>query len=44
MWLKKDNIMNNNNFTLIGIANQLKRIADALEESNAIAAELSGRK
>ena len=26
--------MENNNFILIGIQNQLKRIADALEESN----------
>lgn len=35
--------MDNNNFTLINISHQLERIANALEESNAIVAEMSGK-
>lgn len=37
------NIMNNESFMLIDISKQLKRIADAMEESNQICRELSGR-
>lgn len=34
--------MDNKSFTLINIANQLERIADALEESNAMIKEIGG--
>ena len=36
--------MNNYNFVLIDISKQLKRIADALEESNEMVKELGGKK
>lgn len=35
--------MNNESFMLIDISKQLKRIADAIEESNRICKELSGK-
>lgn len=34
----------NNNYMLVEIANQLKRIADALEESNEVVKEFGGKK
>lgn len=34
--------MNNTNFALIDMANQLKRIADAIEESNKMVKDLGG--
>ena len=36
----KDGNMNNNNFVLLDISKQLKRIADALEESNSMIKDL----
>lgn len=36
--------MNNYNFVLIDISKQLKRIADALEESNEMVKEIGGKK
>lgn len=35
--------MNNNSFILIDISKQLKRIADALEESNEMVKDLGGK-
>lgn len=35
--------MNNSQFVLIDIANQLKRIAEALEESNEMVRDLGGK-
>lgn len=40
MWFKKDNM--NDSYILIEIANQLKRIANALEESNNMIKDLGG--
>ena len=36
--------MNNYSFVLIDISRQLKRIADALEESNEMVKEIGGKK
>ena len=35
--------MNNSQFVLVDIANHLKRIAEALEESNEMVKDLGGR-